>query len=131
MSMNDPISDMLTRIRNAQSANKTHVNMPSSSAKVDIANVLKNEGYIVDFEVKKDGASQNLEIELKYYEGKPVIEKIERTSKPGLRIYRNKEELPKVLGGLGVSIISTSAGVMSDRQARKNGIGGEVICIVS
>ena len=92
--MNDPISDMLTRIRNGQSANKTHINMPSSSAKNDIANVLKNEGYIVDFEVKKDGASQNLEIELKYYEGKPVIEKIERTSKPGLRIYRNKEELP-------------------------------------
>ena len=129
--MNDPISDMLTRIRNGQSANKTHVNMHSSSAKNEIAIVLKNVGYIVDLEVKKDGASQNLEIELKYYEGKPVIEKIERTSKPGLRIYRNKEELPKVLGGLGVSIISTSAGVMSDRQARKNGIGGEVICIVS
>ena len=131
MSMNDPISDMLTRIRNAQSANKTHVNMPSSSAKVDIANVLKNEGYIVDFKIEKDGASHDLNIELKYYEGKPVIENIERASKPGLRIYRNKEELPKVLGGLGVSIISTSAGVMSDRQARKNGIGGEVICIVS
>jgi small subunit ribosomal protein S8 len=105
--------------------------MPSSSAKVDIANVLKNEGYIVDFKIEKDGASQDLNIELKYYEGKPVIENIERASKPGLRIYRNKEELPKVLGGLGVSIISTSAGVMSDRQARKNGIGGEVICIVS
>ena len=131
MSMNDPISDMLTRIRNAQSANKTHVNMTSSSAKKDIAKVLKDEGYIVDYDIENDKVSQNLNIELKYFEGKPVIENIARTSKPGLRIYRNKEELPKVLGGLGVAIISTSAGVMSDRQARKNGIGGEVICIVS
>ncbi|MDE0743111.1 MAG: 30S ribosomal protein S8 [Woeseiaceae bacterium] len=131
MSMNDPISDMLTRIRNAQSANKTHVNMTSSSAKKDIAKVLKDEGYIVDYDIENDKVSQNLNIELKYFEGKPVIENIARASKPGLRIYRNKEELPKVLGGLGVAIISTSAGVMSDRQARKNGIGGEVICIVS
>jgi small subunit ribosomal protein S8 len=129
--MNDPISDMLTRIRNAQSANKTHVNMTSSSAKKDIAKVLKDEGYIVDYDIENDKVSQNLNIELKYFEGKPVIENIARVSKPGLRIYRNKEELPKVLGGLGVAIISTSAGVMSDRQARKNGIGGEVICIVS
>jgi|TARA_B110001454_G_scaffold86869_1_gene83346 small subunit ribosomal protein S8 len=129
--MNDPISDMLTRIRNAQSANKTHVNMTSSSAKKDIAKVLKDEGYIVDYDIENDKVSQNLNIELKYFEGKPVIENIARASKPGLRIYRNKEELPKVLGGLGVAIISTSAGVMSDRQARKNGIGGEVICIVS
>ena len=131
MSMNDPISDMLTRIRNAQSANKTHVNMTSSSAKKDIAKVLKDEGYIVDYDIENDKVPQNLNIELKYFEGKPVIENIARASKPGLRIYRNKEELPKVLGGLGVAIISTSAGVMSDRQARKNGIGGEVICIVS
>jgi len=131
MSMNDPISDMLTRIRNAQSANKTHVNMTSSLAKKDIAKVLKDEGYIVDYDIENDKVSQNLNIELKYFEGKPVIENIARVSKPGLRIYRNKEELPKVLGGLGVAIISTSAGVMSDRQARKNGIGGEVICIVS
>ena len=131
MSMNDPISDMLTRIRNAQSANKTHVNMTSSSAKKDIAKVLKDEGYIVDYDIENDKVSQNLNIELKYFEGKPVIENIARASKPGIRIYRNKEELPKVLGGLGVAIISTSAGVMSDRQARKNGIGGEVICIVS
>ena len=131
MSMNDPLSDMLTRIRNAQSANKTHVNMTSSSAKKDIAKVLKDEGYIVDYDIENDKVSQNLNIELKYFEGKPVIENIARASKPGLRIYRNKEELPKVLGGLGVAIISTSAGVMSDRQARKNGIGGEVICIVS
>jgi|TARA_B110000263_G_scaffold250107_1_gene270537 small subunit ribosomal protein S8 len=122
---------MLTRIRNAQSANKTHVNMTSSSAKKDIAKVLKDEGYIVDYDIENDKVSQNLNIELKYFEGKPVIENIARASKPGLRIYRNKEELPKVLGGLGVAIISTSAGVMSDRQARKNGIGGEVICIVS
>jgi small subunit ribosomal protein S8 len=129
--MNDPISDMLTRIRNAQSANKTHVNMTSSSAKKDIAKVLKDEGYIVDYDIENDKVSQNLNIELKYFEGKPVIENIARASKPGLRIYRNKEELPKVLGGLGVAIISTSAGVMSDRQARKDGIGGEVICIVS
>jgi len=129
--MNDPISDMLTRIRNAQSANKTHVNMHSSSAKEDIAKVLKDEGYIVGYEIENDEATKSLNIELKYYEGKPVIENIARSSKPGLRIYRNKEELPKVLGGLGVAIISTSAGVMSDRQARKNGIGGEVICIVS
>ena len=129
--MNDPIGDMLTRIRNAHLRGKSTVKTPASKLRGWVLDVLANEGYIVDFEVKKDGASQNLEIELKYYEGKPVIENIERTSKPGLRIYRNKEELPKVLGGLGVSIISTSAGVMSDRQARKNGIGGEVLCIVS
>ena len=105
--------------------------MRSSTAKSAIATVLKDEGYITDFKVEKDGSTKNLNIELKYYEGKPVIENIERASKPGLRIYRKKEELPKILGGLGVAIISTSAGVMSDRQARENGIGGEVICVVS
>jgi small subunit ribosomal protein S8 len=105
--------------------------MRSSTAKSAIATVLKDEGYITDFKVEKDGSIKNLNIELKYYEGKPVIENIERASKPGLRIYRKKEELPKILGGLGVAIISTSAGVMSDRQARENGIGGEVICVVS
>ena len=131
MTLMDPIGDMLTRIRNAQSASKTHVSMRSSTAKSAVATVLKDEGYITDFKIEKDGSAQNLNIELKYYEGKPVIEKIERASKPGLRIYRKKEELPKILGGLGVAIISTSAGVMSDRQARENGIGGEVICVVS
>ena len=131
MSMNDPISDMLTRIRNAQGASKTHVSMRLATAKSAIATVLKDEGYITDFKVEKDGSTKNLNIELKYYEGKPVIENIERASKPGLRIYRKKEELPKILGGLGVAIISTSAGGMSERQARENGIGGEVICVVS
>ena len=131
MSMNDPISDMLTRIRNGQSSNKKTVSMPSSSAKKAIAEVLKNEGYIIDFEVIAENSIDNLIIQLKYHQGIPVIEDIQRSSRPGLRVYKNKEDLPLVLGGLGVAIISTSAGVMSDKEAREKGIGGEVICTVS
>jgi small subunit ribosomal protein S8 len=129
--MTDPISDMLTRIRNGQKARKVNVSMPASKAKEAVANVLKDEGYITDFSVSGEGATKELSVELKYFEGVPVIERIQRASRPGLRVYRGKEDLPKVLGGLGVAIVSTSAGVMSDRQAREKGIGGEVICIVS
>ncbi len=131
MTMTDPISDMLTRIRNGQKARKLSVAMPASKAKVAVAAVLKDEGYVTDFGLEGEGAAQTLTVELKYYQGAPVIDKIQRVSKPGLRIYRGKEELPKVLGGLGVAIVSTSVGVMSDRKAREQGVGGEVICIVS
>ena len=131
MTMTDPISDMLTRIRNGQKARKVSVSMPASKAKEAVARVLKDEGYIADYTVAGDGATKELSVELKYFEGAPVIERIQRASRPGLRIYRRKEDLPKVLGGLGVAIVSTSAGVMSDREAREKGIGGEVICIVS
>ena len=131
MSMTDPIADMLTRIRNGQSARKVSVSMPASKAKEAVAKVLQDEGYVVGFATDGEGATKELTVELKYFEGVPVIEHIQRASKPGLRIYRNKDELPKVLGGLGVAIVSTSAGVMSDRQARAKGIGGEVICVVS
>ena len=131
MSMTDPISDMLTRIRNGQKARKVSVSMPASTVKAAIANVLKEEGYIMGFETSGEGADKALSVELKYFEGAPVIEKVQRVSKPGLRVYRGKDELPTVLGGLGISIVSTSAGVMSDRQARQQGIGGEVICVVS
>jgi small subunit ribosomal protein S8 len=128
--MNDPISDMLTRIRNGQKARKVAVSMPASKAKADIAKVLQDEGYITGFATDGEGATKELTVELKYFDGVPVIEKIQRTSRPGLRIYRGKDGLPKVMGGLGVAIVSTSAGVMSDRQARDKGIGGEVLCIV-
>ena len=131
MSMTDPIADMLTRIRNGQKARMVSVSMPSSKAKEAVANVLKDEGYITNYSTDGDGAAKSLSVELKYFEGVPVIERIQRASRPGLRIYRGKEDLPKVLGGLGVAIVSTSAGVMSDRQAREKGIGGEVLCIVS
>ena len=131
MTMTDPISDMLTRIRNGQKARKVSVSMPASNAKKAVARVLKDEGYITDYSVSGEGAAMELSVELKYFEGTPVIESIKRTSRPGLRIYRGKEDLPQVLGGLGVAIVSTSAGVMSDREAREKGIGGEVICIVS
>ncbi|MCH7830586.1 MAG: 30S ribosomal protein S8 [Proteobacteria bacterium] len=131
MSMSDPIADMLTRIRNGQSARKLKVSMPASKAKKAVAKVLQDEGYITGFETTGEGVSKQLTVELKYFEGVPVIETIQRTSRPGLRIYRGAEDLPKVMGGLGVAIVSTSAGVMSDRQARKKGIGGEVICVVS
>ncbi len=131
MSMTDPIADMLTRIRNGQKARKVSVSMPSSTAKVAVAKVLEDEGYITGYSTEADGVKNELSIELKYFEGTPVIENVQRVSKPGLRIYRGTEELPKVLGGLGVAIISTSAGVMSDRQARKQGIGGEVLCVIS
>ena len=131
MSMTDPIADMLTRIRNGQKARKVSVSMPASKAKEAVASVLKEEGYITDYQVDGDGAARKLVVELKYFEGEPVIERIERASRPGLRVYRGTEDLPKVLGGLGVAIVSTSAGVMSDRQAREKGVGGEVLCIVS
>lgn len=131
MSMTDPIADMLTRIRNAQKARKVNVSMPSSTSKQAVARVLKDEGYIADFSVANEGTKSSMTVELKYFEGAPVIERVRRVSKPGLRVYRGKDELPKVLGGLGIAIVSTSAGVMSDRQAREQGIGGEVICIVS
>lgn len=131
MSMTDPIADMLTRIRNGQKARKRVVAMPSSTAKVAVAKVLKDEGYITDYKTDADDAKAELTVELKYFEGRPVIERVQRVSKPGLRVYRRKDDLPRVLGGLGVAIVSTSAGVMSDRQAREQGIGGEVLCVVS
>jgi small subunit ribosomal protein S8 len=131
MSMQDPIADMLTRIRNAQMTEKVSVSMPSSHLKVAIAKVLKDEGYIEDFRVTGEEAKPQLEIALKYYAGRPVIEKIERISKPGLRIYRGKKELPPIMNGLGVAIVSTSKGVMTDRKARGLGIGGEVLCVVA
>ena len=131
MTMTDPIADMLTRIRNGQKARKLSVLMPASTAKEAVAKVLKEEGYITGFSTDGEGVKKQLSVELKYFEGQPVIETIQRSSKPGLRIYRGKEDLPKVLGGLGVAIVSTSAGVMSDRQAREKGIGGEVLCVVS
>ena len=131
MSMSDPIADMLTRIRNAQMVEKPAVVMPSSKLKVAIAQVLKDEGYIDDFAIKGGPAKAELEIALKYYAGRPVIERIERVSRPGLRVYKGKDELPSVLGGLGIAIVSTSQGVMTDRQARASGHGGEVICVVS
>lgn len=129
--MSDPISDMLTRIRNGQNARKVSIEAPASKVKEAIAKVLLDEGYILSYKIVGEGSEKNIFIELKYFEGNPVIEKIQRYSKPGLRVYRGKEDLPKVLGGLGVAIVSTSAGVMSDRQAREKGIGGEVLCIVS
>ena len=128
--MTDPIADMLTRIRNAQAAGKPDVTMPGSKAKAAIASVMKDEGFITDFEIGVD-AKPELTITLKYYQGSPVIDELKRVSRPGLRIYRNKDELPKVLNGLGIAIISTSAGVMTDKQARAEGRGGEVICTVS
>jgi small subunit ribosomal protein S8 len=131
MSMTDPISDMLTRIRNAQAVRKTAVGIPSSTLKVSIAQVLKDEGYIEGFAVHDKEGKQELEINLKYYAGQPVIERIERVSRPGLRIYRGRDDLPKVMNGLGVAIVSTSKGVMTDRKARATGIGGEVLCIVA
>ena len=131
MSMTDPIADMLVRIKNAAAVRKQTVKMPSSKIKVAIAKVLKDEGYIADFRVTQDGAKAQLEVVLKYYEGKPVIERLERYSRSGLRQYRGKDALPKVLGGLGVAIISTSKGIMTDAQARQQGVGGEVLCFVA
>ena len=131
MSMSDPIADLLTRIRNAQSVNKTTVAMPSSKLKVAIARVLKEEGYIEDFAVADQSGKPELRIELKYYAGRPVIERIERVSRPGLRIYRGKSEIPTVMNGLGVAIVSTPQGVMTDRKARATGTGGEILCYVA
>ncbi|WJG10156.1 30S ribosomal protein S8 [Aliiglaciecola sp. LCG003] len=130
MSMQDPIADMFTRIRNGQMASKVSVTMPSSKLRVSIAKVLKEEGYIGDFAVTGD-VKPVIEVALKYFEGKKVIESIERVSRPGLRIYKKKDELPKVMGGLGIAIVSTSKGVMTDRAARKAGMGGEIIGYVA
>jgi len=129
--MSDPIADMLTRIRNAQGVQKTSVEMPSSKVKVAIAAVLKDEGYIEDFAVSTEGGKSELKIGLKYYTGRPVIERLERVSRPGLRIYKGKNEIPQVMNGLGVAIVSTPKGVMTDRKARATGVGGEVICYVA
>ncbi len=130
MSMTDPVADMLTRIRNGQSAGKKYIKQPSSKLKISIAKVLKEEGYIKDFNVETNASHSEMTVELKYYKGAPVIESIKRISRPGLRIYKSKDELPKVLGGLGIAIVSTSNGVMTDRAARAIGHGGEIICTV-
>ena len=130
MSMSDPIADMLTRIRNGQSAAKVEVTMPASNMKQSVAKVLKDEGYITDYSVS-DGAKAEMSVSLKYYDGKPVIATIDRMSRPGLRVYKNKDEIPSVLNGLGIIIVSTSTGMMTDRAARAAGVGGELICSVS
>ncbi|MDO9449422.1 MAG: 30S ribosomal protein S8 [Rugosibacter sp.] len=131
MSMTDPVADMLTRIRNAQMATKVSVSMPSSKLKLAIAKVLKDEGYIESYVVRENGVKPELDLELKYYDGYPVIEKIDRVSRPGLRVYKGKDDLPRVMNGLGVAIVSTPKGVMTDRQARAGNMGGEIICIVA
>ncbi len=131
MSMSDPIADMLTRIRNAQMVQKVSVVMPASKLKTAIAEVLKAEGYIDNFAVRGESTKPQLEIELKYYAGKPVIEHIERVSRPGLRVYKGRHDIPTVMNGLGVAIVTTPKGVMTDRKARQAGIGGEVLCYVS
>jgi small subunit ribosomal protein S8 len=131
MSMSDPIADMLTRIRNAQMVEKTGVSMPSSKLKVAIAKVLKDEGYIEEFKIGGEAAKPVLDIELKYHAGSPVIVRIDRVSKPGLRIYRQSDAIPRVMDGLGVAILSTSKGVITDRKARALGVGGEVLCVVA
>ncbi|MGC9403059.1 MULTISPECIES: 30S ribosomal protein S8 [Vibrio] len=130
MSMQDPISDMLTRVRNGQAANKVAVTMPSSKLKVAIAALLKAEGYVADFAVNSE-VKPELEVTLKYFQAKPVIEQIQRVSRPGLRVYKNKDSLPSVMGGLGIAVVSTSKGLMTDRAARKAGLGGEIICYVA
>ncbi|MEQ1532488.1 MAG: 30S ribosomal protein S8 [Sideroxydans sp.] len=131
MSMSDPIADMLTRIRNAQMAEKVTVVMPSSKVKAAIAKVLQDEGYVDGFKVIDNAGKPTLEIGLKYYADRPVIEKIQRVSRPGLRVYKGSEDIPRVMNGLGIAIVSTSKGLMTDRSARANGIGGEVLCIVA
>jgi len=131
MSMSDPIADMLTRIRNAQSVEKAVVTMPSSKLKIAIAQVLKDEGYIDGFNVRGESGKNELEIALKYYAGRPVIERIERVSRPGLRIYKGRDAIPQVMNGLGVAIVTTPKGVMTDRKARQTGVGGEVLCYVA
>ncbi len=131
MSMHDPIADMLTRIRNAQLVGHSEVTMPASGLKGAIAKVLKDEGYIEDFATRENGSKKELAIALKYYAGRPVIERLERVSKPGLRVYKGRNDIPRVMNGLGVAIVSTSRGVMTDRKARADGLGGEVLCIVA
>jgi small subunit ribosomal protein S8 len=129
--MSDPVSDMLTRIRNAQMVGHTETVMPASRLKAAIAQVLKDEGYIEDFALRDNGAKKVLHIGLKYYAGRPVIERLERVSKPGLRVYKSRDAIPRVMNGLGVAILSTSRGVMTDRKARADGVGGEILCIVA
>lgn len=131
MSMSDPVADMLTRIRNAQSSQKASVSMPTSKLKVAIAEVLKDEGYIDGFVVRGEGGQRELDISLKYYAGRPVIERIERVSRPGLRVYKGAGAIPQVMNGLGVAIVTTPKGVMTDRKARATGVGGEVLCYVA
>ncbi|WP_029406748.1 30S ribosomal protein S8 [Thiomicrorhabdus sp. Milos-T2] len=131
MSMSDPIADMLTRIRNGQMAGHSNVVMPSSKLKAAVAELLTNEGFITTFSINENEGKSELSVDLKYFDGKPVIEMIKRVSRPGLRVYKNKDELPKVIGGLGIAVISTSKGIMTDRDARQAGIGGEVICYVA
>lgn len=131
MSMTDPIADMFTRIRNAQAVGHESVSVPASKLKLAIAELLKEEGYLADVQVRREGAKASLELLLKYYRGRPVIERIDRVSRPGLRQYRGKDALPKVLGGLGIAIVSTSKGLMTDRKARELGVGGEVIGVVA
>lgn len=131
MSMSDPIADLLTRIRNAQMVSRTSVELPASKLKAAIVKVLKEEGYIEDFRVEGEGAKKSIVIDLKYYAGRPVIERLERVSKPGLRVYKGRDELPKVMNGLGVAIVTTPRGVMTDRKARSTGVGGEVLCYVA
>ena len=131
MSMSDPIADMLTRIRNAQRVEKTEVVMPSSKLKAAIAQVLTDEGYVEGFKVEANDGKPQIRIGLKYYAGRPVIERLERVSRPGLRIYKGRDDIPQVMNGLGVAIVSTSRGVMTDRRARSQGVGGEVICYVA
>jgi small subunit ribosomal protein S8 len=131
MSMSDPVSDMLTRIRNAQMVGHTEVVMPASRLKAAIAQVLKDEGYVEDFALRDHGVKKELHIGLKYYAGRPVIERLERVSKPGLRVYKGREDIPRIMNGLGVAILSTSRGVMTDRKARADGVGGEILCIVA
>lgn len=131
MSMSDPVADMLTRIRNAQAVAKTQVTLPASKLKAAIAQVLQDEGYIDGFSVQTEGGKSNLQITLKYYDGRPVIERIDRVSRPGLRVYRGTKDIPQVMNGLGVAIVTTPQGVMTDRKARAAGIGGEVLCYVA
>jgi len=131
MSINDPIGDFLTRIRNGQMARKKTITSPSSTVRANIAAVLKDEGYIADYAVASEGKKKTITVTLKYYQGKPVIERIDRISTPSLRVYKNKSEVPRVLGGLGIAILTTPQGVLSDKKARAAGIGGEVLCIVS
>jgi len=131
MSMHDPIADMLTRIRNAQMVGHAEVIMPASRLKASIAKVLKDEGYIDDYALRDSGPKKELAIALKYYAGRPVMERLERVSKPGLRVYKGRDDIPRVMNGLGVAILSTSRGVMTDRKARADGVGGEVLCIVA
>jgi small subunit ribosomal protein S8 len=131
MSMSDPIADMLIRIRNAQMVGHAETVMPASRLKTSIAQVLKQEGYIEDFALRENGTRKELAIALKYYAGRPVIERLERVSKPGLRVYKGRDDIPRVMNGLGVAILSTSRGVMTDRKARADGVGGEVLCIVA